>query len=313
MNILLTLLKIRTLQFVRMIKEIGWVLILLVLPIIFIFLMAGLETISKGDSNMLIALVFLAIAGIHFQRNDRKFLEKLSFPLPFIYISEYVWGVLPLVLIAILATGQIMQPLLLLLAAVIVGLFPARKKAGKGWVGNWSMEWIPIRAFEWRAGIRKHWPTLFLMYFIPLFLAHYTAACLLGIVLTTVTLSAFYVEVEGKEIFEEFPKPFLWNKVKFHSGVLHVIFLPFYVLFLVFHSGYWYLLLYVVMAMQSLLIFVIFYKYAQYHPRRPIIYNQTQMGLMTASLLILWFLPLAIVFLVIYGQRAVKNLKQLYA
>ncbi len=312
MNGIVTILKIRTLQALRMLKDVGWLLLLLVAPLVFVFVLSGLETIADQNSELPLLLAAAVLFGIHFKRDDKAFLERLKMPSIIIYFAEYFYAVTPFFLLVSLATGRVFYALCLYGIALLVALVPVGLIKKKDRAGNWSLSAIPVNAFEWKSGLRKHWPSLLLMYFIPLFLSYFTASILVGMLLTTVTISAFYIEVEGKEIFEETAHPFLWSKILSHSKLLHAFFIPHYVLFLMLHSSYWYLLLYMSFVTQAILVFLIFFKYAQYHPRRIVIYNQTQLAIAAMCLVIPILWPAGIFFLVLYGRRAVNNLDQLY-
>ena len=188
--------------------------------------------------------------------------------------------------------------------------------AGNGnFINRMDFKFLPLRLFEARSYLRRFFIPMVLVYLILLVLAKFTAPALLMAFFIAITFAAFFDEIENKELFEafHFKKGILSYKIKLYLGLYLALMLPHAVLFLAFHFQYWYLLLAALFLGTTLILFNIFYKYAAYTPYRRRVYNSTANSLFTVSIIIPFFYPVTLIYLIIYGLRARKNIKNYYA
>jgi hypothetical protein len=127
--------------------------------------------------------------------------------------------------------------------------------------------------------------------------------------------ASFFDEVESKELFEvfHFQKGILTSKIKLYLGLYFLLMIPHILLFLILHFQYWYLLLAALFFGTTLILFNIFYRYAQFTPYRRRVYNSTANSLFVFSILIPFFYPVTLIYLLIYWLKARKNIRFYYA
>ena len=143
----------------------------------------------------------------------------------------------------------------------------------------------------------------------------FVAPGLLAALLISFTFAAFFDEVESKELFEvfHFKKGILKSKIKIYLGLYYLLLIPHILLFLLLHFQYWYLLLAALFLGTTLILFNIFYRYAQFTPYRRRVYNSTANSLFIFSILIPFFYPVTLIYLLIYWLKARKNIRFYYA
>ena len=98
--------------------------------------------------------------------------------------------------------------------------------------------------------------------------------------------------------------------------VFNAFLAPHYLLFLFFHTAYWYLLLTAIIVAFLLFCVCLFYKYAGFSPGRILVNHQIILALSLVALfspLMPVFLPGLLIYLVVLWRRAYKNLEYYYA
>jgi hypothetical protein len=314
MQFIKTILNFRLQQIWRMLKSIGVILLLLALPMIGVFLLSALKWLSEVDWWTAALAVFGCLLFLHFHRPDKKWLMHLPFKKRQLFLIEYSFAILPMSIAMVGFFQDWIIAGLFQVSAIAVSFIPNfnAKKTQQTWFLNLNK--IPIEAFEWRVGLRKTFPLIFL-YLIGFFVAKYIAGVSIICLLIIMLGMSFYETLEPKELLEAslLKAGLLKRKVWVHSCFIHTTFLPLYALFLFFHLKYWYFLLLLLLVVQASLLFAIFFKYAHYLPRRQKAPNQTPVGLFFLGLVVPFFTPGAIVALFIYWRKAVKRINYFYA
>ena len=317
-KILFTIIKIRCNQFFRQLKEIGWIYLLLLLPLLLIFILRILEWVQKGEIPVVgIGILFLLLL-FHFQRKDIGFLSQLDLSPVIIFVAEYFLCLLPVSLLFLFATGRGLEPLIIQLGALLIAFIPRKHKWSKKWDLSLFLNWPNVTAFEWRMGLRRYLPFWALLYLLALAFSNYTAAIPVFILVFTFNASSFYDPLEGKELLEtlHFREYLLTSKLKSQLLVFHGLMLPHYGFFLFWHTQYWYILLVLIILAQLLLLMSLFYKYANYQPSRIKVQNQVVVSVFAACLfnpLMPVLFPGIILYLYRYWRKAQNNLRLYYA
>jgi hypothetical protein len=279
-----------------------------------VFFLSALKWLSETDWWVAALIGLGCLLSVHFYRPDKKWLMHLPFKKWQLFLIEYSFATLP-VSIAMIGFFQNWKlAALFQLCAILVSFVPNfnTKKTQQTWFLNLNK--IPLEAFEWRVGLRKAFPIIFL-YLIGFFVAKYVAGVPIVCLLIILFGMSFYETLEPKELLEAslLKGGLLKRKVWVHSLFIHIAFLPLYGLFLVFHTKYWYFLLALFLVIEASLLFAIFFKYAHYLPRRQKAPNQTQVGFFFLGLIVPFFTPGAIVAIFIYWRKAVKRINYFYA
>ncbi|MEM1136024.1 MAG: hypothetical protein AAGI07_09305, partial [Bacteroidota bacterium] len=99
LQISIILIKIRFIQFYRMIKQLGMVytLLLLVLSILVMIILFQPD-ISFNTSIVYSSVALLIVGSIHFSRKDKQLLNVLGIFIPILYLAEYSLLTLPIFL-----------------------------------------------------------------------------------------------------------------------------------------------------------------------------------------------------------------------
>lgn len=314
MQFIQTILSFRLHQIWRMLKSIGVILLLLALPMVGVFLLSALKWLSETDWWVAGLIVFGCLLSLHFYRPDKKWLMHLPFKKWQLFLIEYSFFILPMSIAMICFFQNWTLAALFQISAILVSFIPNfnAKKTQQTWF--LSLNKIPIEAFEWRVGLRKAFPLIFL-YLIGFFVAKYVAGVPIICFLIILFGMSFYETLESKELLEAslLKGGLLKRKVWIHSCLVHSIFMPLYTIFLFFHLKYWYFLFVLFLVIQASLLFAIFFKYAHYLPRRKKAPNQTQVGLFFLGLIVPFFTPGAIVAIFIYWRKAVNRINYFYA
>lgn len=308
------LLLFRFRQLYRMLREIGVFYLVFAFFLMFGLLMGALDQIVKSQS---VAFGFLGILlgfFIHINRKDAAFLSMLSVFTPKLFAAEYLIGFFPLTLVFILSGNfgaAVFQNTGLLLCCFIKPL----DHSTNTYVSDMDVKFLTLKAFEARSYIRQFFIPLVFVYVLLLTTAMFVAPALLAALLISFTFAAFFDEVEGKELFEvfHFRKGILTSKIQLYLGLYFLLLLPHILLFLILHLQYWYLLLAALFSGTSLILFSIFYRYAQFTPYRRRVYNSTAISLFIFSIIIPFFYPVTLIYLLIYWLKARKNIRFYYA
>ena len=194
-------LRFRLLQLWRMLRSIGWLLVLLVMPMLVVFFLSFLNWLRETDIWLAVLVVFGMLLSIHFQRPDKQWLSHFSFKKWQLFLLEYSFFMLPLSLSVLFFFQDYVLAGMFHLAAVLVSFLPdfSMKKHGKNSFLNLNK--IPLEAFEWRIGLRRFFP-LILLYFAGFFVARYVAGVPVIVVILMWIGTSFYEDLEPKELLE---------------------------------------------------------------------------------------------------------------
>ncbi len=308
------LLQFRLKQSYRALRDVGWLLLLLVTPMVIIFVLGMLEREQFTGAPVIgmfgIALIFM----VHARRQDRGFLRLMNYAPWKLFLMEYSLAVLPLSIIAGFALSGWLNPLILQGGALLIALLPSGFSSYFQPKGGANLNWIPTRYFELKCALRKDFMWAAPLYLIGLLTAMFTVSMPIVVLLFLLIAAGAYDAIENRELLELtiLKKNWLSTKTLQQLIAFHVVMLPLYVLFLMFHYSYWHILIAVFLIATGLLVFVIAYKYAHYYPGRKKANSQLPMALFLLFLMNPFFAPGTLVYLWIYYRRANKNMKLYY-
>ena len=304
------LIKIRFKQLVREFSGLGIFRFLF-----FIGLMAFLgamvfSVLGKTPHKFFVSgIVILLVLGIHIQRRDRVFVKILTLH-PFkVYFAEYLLLSLPLVL-SLACFHEWLVIIGFIFGLIIISFIDYSPKSITR--NNRLIDLIPSASFEWKAGIRKvYWPI------IIIWLAGILGSFLVGvvpvsIVVLTFIIIGFYQDNESVAILisqESGAKLFLWKKIGSLQFQFTILLLPLLVLFFVFHPQIWYIPVIEYVVFSFVFIYTVLLKYAFYVPGVKTNINQTLAAFGPVSILLPLLLPLVLLLSVKFYFNAKSNLK----
>ncbi len=308
------ILDFRLRQFGRMLKEIGAVYFILLILVCFGFFLGLIESLVRSTSPWIGLIGGMIISSIHFSRKDGNFLKKLEINRPQLFMLEYFFLTGPLTLI-FLTSGNWGAIILQSLFVLIFAFLPHPGIDGKSFSNRLNFRFLPKEAFEIRTFLRKAAIPIIFVYLAGLITTKYLTIPIVIVILTALMFTAFFDELEGKMLFEaiHFRKDILAYKIKMYLTIYLLVLMPYFLLFAYWHLAYWYILLAAVFIGITLILFNIFYKYAHYAPHRKRVYNSVANSIFFLAVIIPFFYPVTLLYLIYYWRKARKNIRLYYA
>lgn len=259
-------------------------------------------------------LLTLPVLSLHLGRKDHHFLRQIA---P--YISRFLLFLLEYLLLllpfwgGLLIWGKIDVVLAFLVCVLAVAAIEMTWLPTVKWRAL-PLRWIPLRAFEWRSGMRKTGILIVFFLIIGLLASHWVWAIPGTLIICALLITSFYQDLESKEMVEG---PFdisslLWQKIGLHSALFHSVFTLSYLVYFVRHAELWWILVLSIFAVQLLLSFSILVKYANWLPNREKHSAQTMIAVFAAGLLIPYLAPASLLLWGYYFRKASKRLEYFY-
>jgi len=298
---------LRLKQLWRLLKQVGFARIVLLASIIVGFLVLELPDLISGNVLLTVLIYPLVILPIHLLRKDQKFLRKLNVSKKVVLAGEYHALALPYSLYLVIFQ-QWLAIFLGHLLITIVLFIPSINVEKRYRDNNQSIKWIPVNLFEWRNYFRQRKFFLFICFVLAGLLSTYAIAIPIAILILIASFSEAFTHIESKELIESYPRNsnFLWSKLKDHSIFIHLLFLPFYALFLLFHLELWYILVLLLIITECSICFCLLYKYSWFGYAESEIHNQIPFVIFFISTIL--FFPIGIAFLYFYWKKAINAL-----
>lgn len=303
-------LKIRWLQFGRILGEVGVVRVLVLL--LFCLPLAASVPRLFAAIPWLGAMVWFAfVLSVHISRKDDTFLR--------LYFDHFAKGILlveyqllgfPATILLIYKQNN-WAAVVLLVALCILPYIKSGIK--KGYFIFRSIPFFPVKAFELRAGLRSNYISIVISVLIGTIFAKFIFVPLLSIFILTIILASFNLLCESAlmvRTFNNTPNRFLLDKIRMQSAVIFLLLLPINTAFLLFHVSYWHLLLAVNTMAFTIYVLSICFKYAMYIPGEELKGNNLLIGLAIGCFFIVFLAPVPFVLLVLYYAKALKNLNR---
>ncbi len=303
------LLKLRLLQAFRILKEVGPILILLLLFVSIAFISQFIGLLWEIAFPQALILGITLLAGIHFSRKDLRFLKlcaSSNLQLKKIFLFEYLLIVLPFSIIALLGQN-IWGALGLCCSTALSFILPIDKNRGLPLSWNVALKWVPLSLFELRALIRKRWLVLLFFYLIGYLSFLHIAAFYISIIGCALFISSAFEWIEPKELIH-WKKNFLTQKILINLRFLFILFSPVFLLALVFHLPQFYHMLIGMLVIVLIVVFSVLYKYAMYQPQTSRLPQSIIHALFFLFLIIPGFQLVSILLCFWYARKAKKNM-----
>jgi hypothetical protein len=268
---------------------------------------------SEKNSYPVASLYLLLILMIHLRRNDKNFLKINIFRFQAVYLAEYLLLSSPL-LICILLYGRWLALLYVTVGILFISAidynFSTRRKTFNAGISKR----IPADMYEWKAGVRRNLVSLLIIYGLGICLSYFVVAILVAMGFIGLIILDFFTANESWQIllsFEKSPKKLLFHKIKRHALLYAIINLPLVILFMLFHSGLWYIPVIGFIILLSIHIYMITIKFAFFRMDGN---NGTNAILQFIGIVIGIIpvtTPLLLLFSVYFFEKACTNLKPL--
>ncbi len=304
-----TLLKIRSLQSLRIMQSIGFIRILFFGICVVPFL---IRYFSEPWYLLIVSSLFLAL--IHFLRTDKKFIKIMQLSVYQIYGFEYSVFLLP-VWTYLLLHKEFLYTLFSIGFAILLSIIQLTINQQNRPL-LFVSRWISPIAFEWKSGFRQHFPFVAVLFLLGLGLSKYELVIPLVMVSFTILTACFYLESEPLEmlkVLDKLPKKFLIHKILWQLKLFWLFQLPLICIFLYFHSLYWYVIPYLFFTSSLAQIFAILYKYAVYQPHTQMQLNAFIYVVFSLAFMLViatpFLVPVGIFVMLRYYKKATKNLE----
>jgi hypothetical protein len=264
---LASLLRIRLLQAIRIIKGIGttrtvFLFGLFILAVIVVFK----QTESIQNSYYILGGLILAIALFQLKRNDRYFLKTFSVYTPGIFLIEYIILTTPFFLIFLYHAKFLLIGILLFSLVLISNLNFQPKKSS---INSVFQKWIPNQSFEWKAGLRKSIFLLMPLWLIAIGTSFFIGSIPIAIFIFGLYNLSFYEKAEPLNLVLSYKlnsRDFLLRKFQLQLQLFSAITIPLVILFLVIHPTFWYIPLIEFLFLSTINVYFILAKYAFFRP-----------------------------------------------
>jgi hypothetical protein len=272
-------LHIRFLQIKRSLQDLSIghavALLLIVVFVALIFIIPSFFSLLKNEKSrwIMIGVVAAGILAIHQIRPDKRFISIVSNrPLPIfsgqvrIFASEYLVLALP-ILGFLFFTKNVLQCIVLILLILCISLITKVLKQNSG-IPYFSI-YIPHKAFEWRAGMRKSGGFIVLFYLLALIFSWVRIAPVILLFFALTAIAEFFRACEPLSILmlsRDNTIVFLRKKIGQSFLIYSLFTLPIVILSAVLVPDIWYVApAFFIFACLNITNFILA-KYAFYHP-----------------------------------------------
>jgi len=304
-----TLLYIRLRQLNREANELG-----LYTPI-FIAIAAVLSFISYWQYNhnrqaWLIVILLSAIClVIQYNRKDKAFIYKqLDKPHLQLFL-EYLVLTLPFSITSIASKNWFCFPLLLLaLASIPLLKFQSKHRA----VFKDLSSIIPASNYEWISGLRKQYIAFISLYLFAVAFSWVRIFPLFLLWFLTIMVSSFFLENEPVHILragDKTARELLSGKIKVNIKYILILYSLPVMINAIFVQEFLIITLLFIPVQLALISFAICLKYSSYKPNTNLLGNNIAFSIIAMLSAVPYFLPVPVIFTLVYFFRAEKNLK----
>lgn len=248
-----------------MLDATGWGILLVLLLVtagLWIPALARLVEVGPGLSGF---LGFLLGGLVQSGRPDRSFLNKTAFPAWKVGLTDLFLALLPGALLLFIM-GNWPAALCFWGAGLVAAIIPAGQLSGiSRRKARFSIPLIPPDLFEWHTAIRRYPLGWLLVALLQLGAGFHIAFFLSAVAIGLMLLGAVFEFAEPKELLPGDRRALL-RKWRRYALALHLFFLPAYGLGAIGQWEHIWLVLYAVLALETMLALVFFYKYSVWQP-----------------------------------------------
>lgn len=297
--------KFRIKQFIRIIRGIGWINLLIISPMVLIFILAVIEKLQNQLNSYFAVLSYLLVVIItHGVRKDDKFLKKIEVSRLRLYALEYFLMCLPISIIFCLIGhwwAVAMGNLIILFLSIVFLKYGVKISLS---FKKWQLAIISDTLFEWKSSIRRYNYKLILLWLLGVVTAANVYAYFFFFFLFITIISATFKPTEGKEFRPNNVKE-LVVKIKHNNYMLMLCLTPHVIIFLLSNIAFWYVILGIALYFILYHTYCILYKYGTYSQ-----YRDSSNQIPTAIFMILCpILPISIPIIIFSFFKARNRIK----
>lgn len=313
---------IRFKQLYRLLSDIGLfrtIILVIFLGAPFIYVLYVRAAVTPFSVT---GVYFAIVVLIHINRSDKLFLKIHFDNYKLIYGVEYLLLSLPLLICLIFYHQWLAIFASLILLVLITNLEISRKRQNlssnpviiscksRNSIAK-LQQWIPDDSFEWKAGIRKIFFLVIIVWILGAGTSFFIAGAPVAIFILGIIQPGSNEKSESLPMvlaFEMKTKKFLFHKIKLQVVIFSVLVIPLMISFVIFHPERWYIPVAEYLILVSYQIYLILTKYAFYRPhtKSQAVFTFAEVG--AVGVLIPVFLPLLWFLSVWFYIKSFKNL-----
>ena len=315
MNNIVALLRFRLIQSNRLLKDAGYLMVVIVAFLTLSVISQGFVFILECPSEVYGIAAYVLLILLHNQRKDTVFLESLfqhKYEIILLYCLEYLLVQLPFVILFIstgswikLAVAVLSSGLVSLSAKASTALFSSSNRKS-------SIRFIPLSVFELKFFLERNVLLIFILVALLGLTAYHFGFFFVLILLFSITIMGVFVPVEERSMVN-WSKYFVAKKLLKYTLAVQVLLLPAFCLALFSRPDLWIWFAWAYgMALLNLWMFIT-YKYSRYAPDRVEIGSSNALVIFV----LLNFLPgtfiVSLIYTIINYVKAERNLIAYYA
>lgn len=304
------LVRVRLHQLRRQLNSLGifYALILLAALCFAIFYTFLAYREKEKSLYVFVASIFI-LAGIHFSRSDKQFVDRhVDRPVQNMF-TEYVVFSLPFTLPALFTSQWFYFPLWVcacfLIAHIKVSFrqrtrFPHLSKI------------IQPENFEWLSGLRKNLVSLILLWLLAIATSRVRILPLIFLWFMIVTITSFYQQCESLQVLfasSQSPRKLITQKIRSAIALTLLFLVPILVINSIFNPTLILVNAIFLFVQITIIIFAILLKYTTYLPNENLKGNTILMSAVTIGALVPYLLPIPVIMCFRNYGRSIKNLK----
>ena len=308
------LLLLRYKQLLRVAFQLGVVRALLVFCVIVVAIAMTYIVVSSEKNAYLVTSLYLFLClMIHLKRKDKNYLKINAPHFRTIYFVEYMMLSFPLI-ICLLLCSQWVVLLYAVVGILLVSVVDYNMDNRCKTLNTRLQKRIPFDLYEWKAGVRKYFVLMLIIYGLGVCLSMFVAVISIAMIIIGLIISDFYLTHESWQMVLSYAmsaEKMILYKIKRHIFMYAICNLPLVILFVLFHHVLWYIPIIVFAALLSVHIYMITIKYAYYKTNgNSSISSVSQLiGIIFGLTLIM--IPFLLLFTFFGFQKACTNLNPL--
>jgi hypothetical protein len=263
--------RFRCLQLVRMVRTAGIGILLAMLVVTVPFWTKGLVALGGISVGTLAVLSVGGCTVLHLFRSDADFLAKGGLSIRQNALADYllVCGALSIVPLVCFNWVAVPAAFAGLVAVVLpLGALVSHHTSR----ARFALAWLPPKAIEWRYLLRTQWPILLLAAALIFFSYIHVGFYAVPMTLVAGMLPAAFEHLEP-DVLRPVDHRAMLSRWRTNARWMYLWLVPTAAYFLFFHFAWWPMVLYAVLAYESLLGLLTAYKYHAWQPGRRRLYG----------------------------------------
>ncbi|NTW23898.1 MAG: hypothetical protein HGA37_04285 [Lentimicrobium sp.] len=305
--LVLKIARIHLYRFLRMLNQLGIFRVIFLSVLVFYALKASLK---PGMLQWLSFALVSFIAQIHFNRKDHVLLSNLNLNNSVYFFLLYSLLLSPFILLFLIWPDYI--ALAILISGVILISLILKPLHSHSKIRMPSFRFIPADSWEWRVGLRRYFPGLLLIYALSAIFYQFDYIFAASVLLIAITVNSFQLYHEPLTMIEALktsPVSFFRRRIFLQCSFFALLALPLVVISIILYPDGIRPVMLVFINTMIVQVFAVSLKYSGYTPGHHSPYHMAIILLMNFSFIIPAMLPIPVIMTLIFGRKAITQLK----